>query len=243
MSANVIKDAKLYLGSRNLTADIMAVAVNYSSEILDKTTLGDETRNKVGGLKGVTCNAEMLFNSATSEGYMFDRINAAGEPVTIGANSGVAGAVAYLFKAAVASYGPGASVGELLKLSFDAEASDSDLVRGNILHVAAGAVASGSSTPQNLGAISSVQQLYATLHAIAASAGDTLDIVIESDTLVGFTSPVTRATFTQIAGGVTAGEWLTPVAGPITDTWWRISWTIAGASPSFDFIVTMGIQE
>ena len=157
-------------------------------------------------------------------------------------DGGAAGDVAYMFKAAMANYNPGGAIGELHKFSFDAEAADFDLIRGNVLHVAAASVSSGSSTPQQLGAISSVQKLYATLPAIAASAGDTLDVIIESDDAVGFTTPVTRATFTQIAGGVPAGEWLTPVDGPITDDWWRISWTIAGTSPSFDFITSMGIQ-
>ena len=240
--SNVIKDAKLYLGARNLTGDLMGVALNYSAEMLENTRLGDATRKKKAGLKGVTCNAEGVVDSSTSEGFLFDRIAAADEPVTIGANGGAAGDLAYIFKAAAANYTPGGSIGELHKFSFDAEAADSDLIRGTILHVAAAATASGSSTPQELGAISSIQKLYATLHAIAASAGDTLDVIIESDTLVGFSTPVTRATFTQIAGGLPAGEWLTPVDGPITDTWWRISWTITGASPSFDFITTMGIQ-
>jgi len=240
MAVNVIRDAKVYLGGRDLTGDMNAVAINYSAEMLDKTTLGDDTRVKVGGLKGVTCNGEGFFNPATSEGYLFDRIAAVAEPVTIGADGGAAGDLAYIFKAAMAGYNPGGAVGELMKFSFDAEASDSKLVRATILHTAAAATVSGSSAAQNLGAVAAGQSLYATLHVPAASAGDTLDVVIESDTVAGFTAPTVRATFAQVTA--TAGEFIVPVAGPITDTYWRISWTIAGTAPSFDFIATMGIQ-
>ena len=33
-----------------------------------------------------------------------------------------------------------------------------------------------------------------------------------------------------------------PVAGPITDQYWRVSWTISGSTPSFTFVVSLGIQ-
>ena len=242
MAVNVVRDAKLYLGARDLTGDLNAVALNYSAEALEVTRLGDNTRKKIGGLKGVTVNAEGFVDPATSDEYLFNRIAAVAEAVTIGKDGGAAGDPAFIFQASAAGYNPvGGAVGEVVKFSFDAEASDSDLVDATILHTAAATTASGSSTPQNLGAVLSTEKLYATLHAFAASAADTLDIIIESDVDAGFASPTTRATFTQITAA--AGEWITPVVGPITDTWWRISWTIAGTSPSFDFVVAMGIQE
>lgn len=242
MAVNVIRDAKVYLGGRDLTGDLNAAALNYSADALEVTRLGDNTRRKIGGLKGVTCSVEGFVDPATSDEYLFNRIAAVAEAITLGKDGGAAGDPAYFFKAMSASYTPVAgAVGEVNTFSLEAEASDSDLINGTILHTAAAATASGSSTPQNLGAITSAQHLYATLHAIAASAADTLDIIIESDVDAAFASPTTRATFTQITA--IAGEWITPVAGPVTDTWWRISWTIAGTSPSFDFVVAMGIQE
>ena len=74
-----------------------------------------------------------------------------------------------------------------------------------------------------------------------ASDGDTLDVTIESDATNSFSGgETTRGTFSQISA--ITSQWLTPVAGAITDTWWRIRYVIAGSSPSYEFIATIGIK-
>ncbi len=79
------------------------------------------------------------------------------------------------------------------------------------------------------------------MHVVAASGTTpTLDMIVESDDNSGITSGVTRITFTQeVAVGA---QYATAVAGPITDDWWRVGWTIGGTGPSFTVIVTVGIQ-
>jgi hypothetical protein len=68
----------------------------------------------------------------------------------------------------------------------------------------------------------------------------TLDVIVQSDDASGFPSATNRITFTQ-ATGFTA-EYATPVAGAITDDWWRVNFTIGGtASPNFTFICVIGI--
>ena len=134
---------------------------------------------------------------------------------------------------------PGATLGEMMRFSVSAEATG-DLIRGNVLFPLTTATTSGQSAAQNLGAVTATQYLYGALHVTAASAADTLDVVIQSDDAEGMASPTARITFTQKTA--IGSQWATPVLGAITDTWWRIDYTIGGASPSFDFTVMMGIQ-
>jgi hypothetical protein len=56
---------------------------------------------------------------------------------------------------------------------------------------------------------------------------------------VGFGSPTTRLTFnsqTAIGGQVFR------IAGPITDTFYRANWTIAGTTPSLLFMSAIGVS-
>lgn len=84
------------------------------------------------------------------------------------------------------------------------------------------------------------QKLYASLNITAVS-GTTPALVatIQSATLVGFGSPTTRATFTS--ANAAGWQWLTPVAGAITDGFWRVVFTISGTTPSFTAACSFGV--
>jgi len=83
------------------------------------------------------------------------------------------------------------------------------------------------------------QQVHALLHVFSASAGDTLDVKVQSDVDDTFASATDVITFAQATA---AGSELKTADGPVTDTWWRVSFTIAGnGSESFSFAVSFGI--
>ncbi len=67
----------------------------------------------------------------------------------------------------------------------------------------------------------------------------TLDVTIESAALVGFGSPTTRMTFSQMTA---RGAQFASVAGAITDPYWRVKWTLGGSTPGFALVVAIGIQ-
>ena len=72
----------------------------------------------------------------------------------------------------------------------------------------------------NLGAPTSTQYVYATLHVF--SAGATITVEVQSDSSAGFGTPTTRGTI----GPITArgGTWMTRVAGPFAaETHWRMN--------------------
>ncbi|MGH2710617.1 MAG: hypothetical protein ACRDH9_05370, partial [Actinomycetota bacterium] len=80
--------------------------------------------------------------------------------------------------------------------------------------------------------------VYAALHVLDASAGDTLDVIVQTDDGAGFASPTTLITFDQAAA---VGAQFKTAAGN-ADDWYRVNFTIGGAGPSFKFVAVVGVR-
>lgn len=94
----------------------------------------------------------------------------------------------------------------------------------------------GSNT---LGALSATQRLGASLHVLTLSGtSPSIAVKIQSDDNSGFTSATDRITFTTAT--TRTGEFK-DVAGAVTDSYWRVAYTVTGTTPSILFVVTMGI--
>lgn len=241
MATHVLTDAKVWVGDYNLSGDLNGVGLEYRAELLDDTVFGDTTRSRTGGLKMVTLNVQGIWNGADNEQdeELFGNIGTANVPVSVASQGGDVGEIAYLFRAIEARYAPGASIGELLRFEADAEGSDgAGLVQGYVLENDT-LTATANGTAVQAGAAAAGQTIYAALHVLSASAADTLDVKIQSDSASNFPSATDRITFTQATARTS--EWKT-LAGAVTDTWWRIVATIGGTSPSFTFVVTLGIK-
>jgi hypothetical protein len=133
------------------------------------------------------------------------------------------------------------AVGDVAPWSLE-EDSTWPVVRGQSLEAAGTArTTTGTGTAVQIGAVPAGKQLYAALHvlSIAGTGTPTLTVVVQSDNAVGFPSPATSLTF---AAATTVGGQILRVAGPITDDWARVSFTISGSTPSFLFVVTAGIS-
>lgn len=132
-------------------------------------------------------------------------------------------------------------VGEVAEASAMA-AGDRPLVRGLSAH-ASGVprTATGTGTALELGAVTAGRYLYANLHVLSVSGTSTptITVSVQSDDNSGFSSATTRGSFA--AKTAVGGEQIR-IAGPFTDTWWRLSWTISGSTPSFLFLASMGIE-
>lgn len=115
-------------------------------------------------------------------------------------------------------------------------------VRGVCAHPPGTArTSTGSGTGVEFAAgVSSTQYLYAALHvlSVAGTSTPTITVKVQSDTASNFPSAADVMTFT--AATARSGEVIRSI-GPITDTFFRASWTITGSSPSFLFLVTLGI--
>lgn len=131
--------------------------------------------------------------------------------------------------------GGGGQVGEMSEFALTSTGTDIG-VRGFLLKEQGTVSATGAiGTGVQAGAVSATQFVYGTLHLLG-TAGTSITVVLESDDNGSFSSATTRGTFN--GGSITAagGYWLTPVAGAITDDWWRLrvtaisgSWTVGGS--------------
>ncbi|MEU0397944.1 hypothetical protein ABZ208_35365 [Streptomyces sp. NPDC006208] len=162
-------------------------------------------------------------------------------PYTVCPTDSIVGALAYLTYGMRSDFKFGDAVGEVAPWSGTVKSSW-PMVRGQIGHPPGTArTASGTGTALNLGAITTGQRLYAALHVLSAS-GTTPSITgrIESDSDGSFASPTTRLTFT--AATAAGGEILRTDGTAITDTHYRVAWTISGTTPSFMFAASLGIR-
>jgi hypothetical protein len=118
------------------------------------------------------------------------------------------------------------------------------LVRGTVAHDPGTArTATGTGTAIQIAASSpgvpAGQQLYASLHVLSvAGTSPSLTVAIQTDDNSGFTSPATAMTFNAFTA---KGGQILRTPGPLTDFYVRASWTISGTSPSFLFLVSVGV--
>lgn len=241
MSTHVLTNASLWLHDIALHDLANTLQFTTTRETLDNTRFGAQARNMKVGLYTVTVTASGFADMTRYDADLFDAYsNATLSPVSVSATS-ADGDVAYTCRGLVTSLSPlGGQIGELSALSVEAAGrSGVRPVRGTILHPETARTASGSGTGRQLGAVSADQTVFAALHVLEASGtSPTLDVVVESDNTSTFASATTRLTFTQATGPT--GEWQS-AAGPVTDDWWRVSYTIGGTNPSFTFVVVVGI--
>lgn len=159
--------------------------------------------------------------------------------------TGTEGSAAYLSDGVLAELTPiGGTVGDMGMLSAMLIPSDATvghrMVRG-LLEANRTVSSSSNTTGSNtLGAVSATQKIWGSLHVFTLSGtSPTLDVVVESDDNSGFTTPTTRITFTQAT--TRSGQW-SSTAGAITDTYWRVKWTIGGTGgPTVAFACSIGI--
>lgn len=240
MSELVVVAAFAYFGDHDFTGDIHTWAMAGSAEPKRKTNFRSGGSNEYRiGLKSTTLSMEGnadLSPTGPDAALFTPYAGRASRVVTMG-NDETEGQPCVMSQGLVTSFTPGggAAVGELGMFTMRGAGTDeAGGVRGRLLKKVGNVSATGAiGTGVQAGAVGASQYLYSTLH-LFGTAGTTITVVLESDDNSGFTSATTRGTF----GPLTAvgGNWLTRVAGPITDDWWRLrvtaitgTWSVAGA--------------
>ena len=237
MSELILTNCKLWYGGYDFSGNMNALACNAGAEMLDKTTFGNTSRRRLAGLKTTEMQHEGYFSAGTGEPdpILFGKVGGVADAMSISPTTGADGERAFMASVIAGSYTPGGAIGEIMPFSVAAELAQDELVQGTVMHNAT-RTAGGNGTARQLGAVSATQKLYAALH-VTSITGGTLTVSIESDDNSGMTSAVTQDSFT--AATAIGGEWLTPIAGAITDDYWRVTWTYTGTT--VDFIVVLGI--
>lgn len=246
----VLTDCRILAGGNDFSGDMNAVALEYGVDLHDGTTFGKTTRINKPGLKSVVASSEGLYDPngpTASDAVIFTEVGGTGEVAVTISPTSADGEIAFMFRAVHGEYGPSGEMGDLAAFSVTFEGADGvPHIRGRVLRAALrdedtgdftnSATATGTGTARQQGAVAAGKKLYGALHVLSGSG--TLDVVVQSDDGAGFASPTTRLTFAQKSA---AGWDWQELAGPITDTWYRVSFTIGGITPSFDFVVAIGI--
>jgi hypothetical protein len=242
MATRVLRDAKLWIGGYNLSADHNQLAVDDSVDAVEDTAFGAGSHTYKPGLTSVTVDHNGWFDADSAVPEVDDRLWAEhiGGVLTVMtyASAGAAGDPAYSFNAVQATYSPlSGAVGEMAAFSANAQGSGAAF-RGTVMEPGVTARSSSSqSAGYQLGDLAAGETGYGALHVIATTGTPTIDVVIQSDTS-GFPSPTTRLTFAQL--GARGAQFLSTTT-TTTDDWWRASWTFGG-SGSITFVVNFGIQ-
>lgn len=241
MTVFSLVNAPLYIAGHDFTADSNQIQLTAEADVLDRTTFRPTTigwRDKVMGLKRSELSASGFWQSAAADAVdpeVFNNLGVTGRVTTM-SDVETEGSAAYMLKHMPAQYQVFGEVGPLAPFTLQGVCSDNVGVIGGKLLKAFGTVnATGAiGTGVQIGAVGATQSMYATLH-LMGTAGTTITVVLESATANTFVGATTRGTFGPLT--VTGGTWMTPAAGAITDTWWRLrvtaitgTWTVAGAA-------------
>jgi hypothetical protein len=244
MSKFVLTDVRLFAGGADLSGSTNKAEIAAEFEEKDSTNYRSGGYKEVlAGLASSSINAEGQWEAGDTS-LVDDAAWAmlAGRTAwTVCPTDATVGAVAYTSYFLTSSYKLGDQVGEIAPWTGKASGSW-PLARGQVAHPPGTArTATGTGTGVQLGAVTAGKRLYASLHVLSA-AGTTPSITarVESDDSGGFASPTTQLTFT--AATARGGEILRTSGSAITDTWYRLAWTISGTSPSFLFAAALGIQ-
>jgi len=240
----VLLNARLFAPGADLTG--ASNKVELTSEIEDKDTTNyysNGWKEIIGGLGSAEISAEGQWEAGDPskvDDTSWSTLGGVG-PYTVCPDTSTAGALAYLTAGMRADYKIGDAVGEVAPWTGTVKSSW-PLVRGQIAHPPGTArTATGNGTVLNLGAIPAGKRLYAALHVLSAS-GTTpsITVSVESDDAAGMASPTARLSFA--AATAPGGQVLRTDGTAITDTHYRLAWTVTGTTPSFMFAVSLGIR-
>lgn len=241
MAAEILRNAGIWIREFDLQTSLNAVSLTMTVDSQECTTFGSGARQYAMGLPRVPLSATGYPKDDTVDEALFGLTGLTGLTVTVAKDRAIA-AIAYVGSFLDTSYQSVYDVANVRSFQLDGELSDRSFGRGQVLHVGTAVTTTGTGGAQLLRAITANKNAYATLHVTAKSGtAPVFTGRIESDDNVGFTTPVTRATFTVLTNVV--GSQLITIAGPITDTYWRAAWTIAGTTPSFNFATALGFEE
>ena len=241
MAKYVFTDGKVFLNGYDLSSHVNAVNLDVTADEVEVTTLqSGGFKERLGGLKDSTISIDGFFESGANKPDALLGANVGNELITTIVPDAGVGNIAYFLKSKLFSYNIFGAVGEVTPFNISKSNSTDAVVRGTI-QLDSNITASGNSTGSNLGAVSSTESVYAVVHcyALSGTSTPTITFKLQSDDNSSFTSPTDRATFTSLTA---IGSEIKKVSGAITDTYWRLNYTVSGTSPSFSIHGAIGIE-
>ncbi len=233
MATIALTDAQIHVDGIDLTGYMNQVALKAAGDELDVTNFASGGwRERIGGVLAAegTMNGFMQ-TTAEPDATLFADL-AASSVMSI-ASTATTGAAAWMFNQIQNSYEWGGKYGDAAEWN-SAVGSSGIVVAGGLLWPKADVTGAANGTGKEFsGGAAADESLYLAVHVL--SAGTTCDVIVESDSTSGFSTPTTRITETVTAAG---GTW-SALVGPITDTWFRVRF--ANVTGTFSIAATVGI--
>ena len=230
------KSTKVVFNGYDLSPYLNSVSAARSQELAETTTFSATAKTFLAGFGDATISAEGYWDGAAAAiDVLFNAAIASdtAQTLTISRNAADApGDAAELASCKQTSYEVSSGINDVTSISAEFQANGA-VKSGQILHALEAETATGADSAVN-GTAETTTGAVAHLHVTAASAADTLDVIIE-DSANGTTGWATIGTFAQIAA---IGSERITIAGTVKQ-YTRASWTIAGTEPSFTFLVAI----
>ena len=244
MAEQAFNDVQFIAGSFDFSGHGNSMELTYGAELIEATPFNLGFHNRIPGYESFEGNLQGFLNDATAvDEWLEANLGVRGEPLSVAPNVGTTGNLCYLTNIVNGTYNFGGPVGDPGTFTFEFSSGGPTvrLVRGFSLDkLNLTATVDGSGV--DVGAVSATQTLYAALHCTRWGGTTTsVDVLIESDagdTWAG--AETTRFTFAQLTD--IGSEWMSLGPGAITDTWYRATFTVAGAAPDVDVFVSLGIK-
>lgn len=238
MSFTPLFDSLIYIGGHDFTGDSNKGNLSGEAAALDATTFASGGHEEVkGGLKKFDGSFEGFWESAETDAVdpeAFEALGVAGQIVAV-TPTGVQGGPCYFGQSSKLKYSLFGSVGELPPYTLSLGGSSTvGLVRGRLAVAKASVTTTGAKgAAVQLGAVAADEHVYAVVH-LFGTPGTTITIKVQSDNASNFPSATDVATIGPLTAA--GGTWMTPVAGAITDDYFRFNvsaitgtWLIAAA--------------
>lgn len=245
----LLSDCEIWLGGVDISNDCNQVNLGASKAEKANSRFGDTVAAFYPGVQSIEASVGGFW-SGSQDGNIFPRLDPAVSPAewpltfcppyAPTAAAGAFGNVAYTVRSAQFGYKLSGKHGELLPFDLTSRAMAGALYR-QVVEIPQGLVtATTTSTGTQLGLLGATQKHVAVLHVFAITGGSWV-LTIQSDDNSGFTTPVTRATFTAVT--TAPNRQVVETAGPVaTDTYWRAILTKTGGT-NITFAVTQSIEN
>lgn len=233
-----------WVAGYDFTGDTNFTLLDISYDELESTPFGSTGRVKTAGWENVE-GAVRGFWDAGSNAVDANAFTGLGNTVQVvtQTQSGTDGDVAWLYQGKKFRYQVGGNAGEILPFELDIKGAKGNgttsvgAVRGALLKSKGNISATGvTGSVVQAGAVASGQYLYCAVNTFAIGTSFTLQI--QSDNASNFPSPATQMTTSSITA--VGGTWVTRVAGPITDDYWRVN--VSAITGTSQIAVAIGIK-
>lgn len=242
MATQVLTDCTLWLNQFDLTADVTGLQAEVEHTEIDATTFASGgKRERKAGIQDARMDLMTFWDPELIESVAYPLVGTT-DNVLAATTGGAHGDRAYFLRGTMLGIKPSFAIDNMAKLDTGiAAASAEGIVAGRLIAPKATRTSTGTGSSQLDQAVSATQKVYglAQVFTVAGTSTPTITIKIQSDDNSGFTTPTDRLTFTNFTA---AGYELKSLVGPITDTYWRATWTITGTNPQFTFGVCFGIR-